>query len=62
MPQYHVVKHGDRWNVKVNGRKVKGANTKSRAVRKAKKLARKNGGLVVKHYANGNIQERVTPQ
>ena len=62
MPQYHVVRDGDRWKVTVNGRTVKTANTKAPAVSDAKDLARRNGGDVVVHRRNGVIQERVTPR
>lgn len=62
MPQYHVVKNGDSWKVKVNGRTVKSATRKRPAKKKAKKLARKNGGEVIIHRANGVIQNRVSPR
>lgn len=60
MAQYHVVKDGERWEVKVRGRTVKSGNTKASAVKKAKKLARKKNGVVVIHRANNLIQKRVS--
>lgn len=60
MRQYHVVKDGERWAVKIRGRTVKSGNTKTAAVKKAKKLARKKNGVVVIHRANHLIQKRVS--
>lgn len=65
MPTYTVSpKPGNRsgWKVESNGRVVSRHNKKSRAVQKARKLARRNGGEVTVQGMDGQFQKRFTPQ
>jgi hypothetical protein len=57
MPQYTVEPAGNQWRVKKYGNFVSRHNKKSRAVEKAKKLARKKNGKVTIKRSDGTYQD-----
>lgn len=64
MPRYTVSpKPGNRsgWKVESNGRVVSRHNKKSRALSRARELAKNNGGSITVQGANGAFQRRINP-
>lgn len=63
MPRYTVgpIRNSKRWKVESNGRVVSRHNKKSKALAKARTLARKNGGTITVQGANGAFQRRINP-
>ncbi len=63
-PNQHVVPHDQQWAVRAAGseRASKVLPTKEAALDRAREIARNQGVDIVIHYADGSIEDVVTPQ